>query len=340
MKPLTCLLRGILVAAFIVVGVTAQSADLPWGGAQSVAIESPASPAEIKAVKLTVLSTMLVGNRHGIGEWGFAGLLEADGHRVLIDTGAHPDTVLQNARDLKIDLSDVKELIITHYHFDHVRGIMPLRKTMMQINPEALSVMHVARGIFYSRPSRRGERNEMIAIRREYEATGGKIIEHDHGTEIFPGAWLTGPVPRTYPERNWNTRGKVQTPEGLVEDTIPDDQSLVLNTTKGLVVVTGCGHAGIVNILTYAREHFPNRTIEAVIGGLHLYSATDEQLNWTGSKLKEFDVKNLVGAHCTGIEALYRLRERIGLTRKSALVGSVGGSFVLETGIVPGRLER
>jgi 7,8-dihydropterin-6-yl-methyl-4-(beta-D-ribofuranosyl)aminobenzene 5'-phosphate synthase len=180
----------------------------------------------------------------------------------------------------------------------------------------------------------------MIAIRKEYEATGGKIIEHATGTEIFPGAWLSGPVPRKFPERNWTTSGKVQTPEGLVEDNIPEDQSLVLNTPKGLVVVTGCGHAGVVNILTYAREHHPNQPVEAVIGGLHLFPASDETLNWTGDKLKEFKVANLVGAHCTGIEALYKLRDRIGLTRKTALVGSVGGSYVLTSGIMPAGLER
>jgi 7,8-dihydropterin-6-yl-methyl-4-(beta-D-ribofuranosyl)aminobenzene 5'-phosphate synthase len=308
--------------------------ETPSVGAQS----NP--PAQIQAVKLTVLSTMLVGSAQGIGEWGFSGLLEADGQRILIDTGSHPETVLQNARDFKIDLSNVKELIITHNHWDHVRGIMTLRKAMMQKNPDALSVMHVSRGVFYSRPTDRGENNEMIAIRKEYEATGGRIIEHAQGAEIFPGAWLTGPVPRKYPERNWTPSGKVQTPEGLVEDNIPEDQSLVLNTPRGLVIVTGCGHAGVVNILTYAHEHFPMQPVEAVIGGLHLFPASDETLNWTGDKLKEFKVANLVGAHCTGIEALYKLRERIGLTRKSALVGSVGGSYVLATGIVPAGLER
>ena len=132
----------------------------------------------------------------------------------------------------------------------------------------------------------------------------------------------------------------MQTPEGLVEDTIPEDQSLVLNTPKGLVIVTGCGHAGVVNILTYARAHHPNQPVEAVIGGLHIFAATDEQLNWTGDKLKEFKVANLVGAHCTGIEAVYKLRDRLGLTRKTALVGSVGGSYVLTSGIVPAGLER
>ena len=109
--------------------------------------------------------------------------------------------MLQNARDLKLDLSDVREVILTHNHWDHVSGLMTLRREMMKKNPSALSVVHVARGIFYSRPAPEGEDNRMIAVRKEYEATGGKFIEHEESAEIFPGAWLTGPVPRKYPEQ-------------------------------------------------------------------------------------------------------------------------------------------
>ena len=306
----------------------------------SASSSSPNAPAQIHGLKVTLLSTMLVGNITGVGEWGFSALIEADGHRVLLDTGARPDTVLQNARDLKIDLSDVKEVILTHNHWDHVGGLMTLRREMMKRNPSALSVVHVARGIFYSRPAQAGEENQMIALKKEYEATGGKFIEHEEAAEIFPGAWLTGPVPRKYPEHNWSSTGKVQTAAGLVEDTIPEDQSLVLNTPEGLVVVTGCGHAGIINILTFAREQFPNQPVQAVVGGLHLFPATDEQLNWTADKLKEFKVANLMGAHCTGIEAVYRIRERLALPRASAVVGSVGSSFVLGEGIHPGQLAK
>jgi len=297
-------------------------------------------PAQIGTLKITVLSTMLVGNPAGLGEWGFSALVEADGHRILLDTGSHPDTVLQNARDLKMDLSDVQEVVLTHNHWDHVTGLLTLRREMMKQNPAAMSIVHVAKGIFYSRPSPAGEDNRMIAIRKEYEATGGKFIELSDSTDIFPGAWLTGPVPRKYPERNWSVSGKVQMPHGLVEDSIPEDQSLVLNTTQGLVVVTGCGHAGIINILTYAGAKFPTRPIHAVIGGLHLFPATDEQLDWTGDQLKVFKVANLLGAHCTGIEAVYRLRQRAGLTRKTAVVGTVGSAFTLDKGIIPGALAQ
>jgi 7,8-dihydropterin-6-yl-methyl-4-(beta-D-ribofuranosyl)aminobenzene 5'-phosphate synthase len=323
------------VGAFAILAIGPKSAK-----GQAPVTSVAKSAAQIRALKITVLSTMLVGDTLGLGEWGFSALVEADGQRILLDTGGHPGTVLQNARDRNIDLSDVKQVILTHYHWDHVRGLMTLRREMMKKNPTALSVAHVSRGIFYSRPSPKGEQNEMIAIRKDYEASGGKCIEHSGGYEILPGAWLTGPVPRKYPERNWSASDKVQTPSGLVEDNIPEDQSLVLNTTQGLVVVTGCGHAGIVNILTCAEQEFPKKPVYGVVGGLHLFTASDEQLNWTGDKLKEFKVANLLGAHCTGIEAVYRLRERAGLTRKSAIAGSVGSTFTLGEGIRGGALAK
>lgn len=322
-----------LATAFVTLGSQPAKAQ-----ASAASVASPT--VQIRALKITVLSTMLVGEAAGLGEWGFSALVEADGHRILLDTGSHPETVLKNARDLNIDLSDVKEVIITHNHWDHVRGLMTLRREMMKKNPAALSVAYVAQGIFYSRPSPKGEQNDMIAIRKDYEASGGKIIEYSKGVEIFPGAWLTGPVPRKYPERNWSVSGQVQTPNGLVEDNIPEDQSLVLNTPQGLVVLTGCGHAGIVNILTHTAEQLLNQPVYAVLGGLHLFPASDEQLNWTGDKLKEFKVANLMGAHCTGIEAVYRLRDRVGLTRKTAVVGTVGSTFTLTEGIRTGALAK
>jgi len=214
------------------------------------------TPYRIQRSKITILSTMLVGDTTGIGEWGFAALVDVDGHRMLVDTGAHPGTVISNASDLHVDLSDVQEVILTHYHWDHLSGLLTLRHELMKENPKALSIVRVSDRIFDSRPSETGERNQMIAIRKEYEATGGRFIVHSSGAELISGAWLTGPVPRVYSEHNWSGPGKVLTASGLVEDNIPGDSSLVLDTPKGLVVITGCGHAGIVNIVTYAEKHF------------------------------------------------------------------------------------
>jgi 7,8-dihydropterin-6-yl-methyl-4-(beta-D-ribofuranosyl)aminobenzene 5'-phosphate synthase len=295
--------------------------------------------AQIKTLKVTILSTMLADR--GIGEWGFAALVESDGHRILVDTGTRPETVLSNARELNVDLSDVQEVILTHNHSDHVGGLLTLRREYMKKNPAALSLVHVGKGMFYSRPEPDGkEGNPMVALRQDYESTGGKFVEHDQAVELFPGAWLTGPVPRTYPERNWSVSGKVKTPEGLVEDTVPEDQSLILNTPNGLVMVTGCGHAGVINILTFAEKEFPKTPVYGVVGGIHLFPASDQQLDWTADKLKGFGLSYLVGAHCTGIESVYRIRQHLALTRKSAVVGAVGATFVLGEGIHPGLVAQ
>lgn len=306
--------------------------------AQNASTGAAASHGQVRSLKITILSTMLADR--GIGEWGFAALVEADGNRILVDTGARPQTVLANARELKVDLSNVKDVILTHNHEDHTGGLLTLRNEFMKTNPAALSRVHVAKGIFYSRPGKDGEGNSMIATRKEYEATGGTFVEHDQAVELFPGAWLTGPVPRPFPERNWSVSGEVVTPAGKVEDTIPEDQSLVLNSPQGLILVTGCGHAGIINTLTFAEKEFPKTPVLAVVGGVHLFPATETQVDWTADKMKEFGLSYFVGAHCTGIDSVFRIRQRLGLTRKSAVVGAVGATFVLGEGIHPGMLAQ
>lgn len=288
-----------------------------------------------RTVKITVLSTMLAGDRgRGVGEWGFAALLEIDGQRMLIDTGERPETVLKNASELGIDLSDVTELVITHNHGDHTGGLVTLRRELMKKNPRALSRTHVPRGVFYPRPgANRTEGNGLLPFRKAYEAIGGVFVEHDGPAQLGPAVWLTGPVPRQYPERNYGGTGRVQTPAGLVEDNVPEDASVVIDTGDGLVVLSGCGHAGIINTMEYARKIVRQAPVVAAVGGFHLFGASDATLEWTGTKLKEFGLRYFLGAHCTGIEAVYRIRAMLGLTRKTAVVGAVGSSFTLGSGI-------
>src|SRR5688572_29384396 len=172
---------------------------------------------QAKAVKVTLLSTMLSGDpRRGIGEWGFAALLEIDGQRILIDTGERPETVLRNAQELGIDLATVTDVILTHNHWDHVGGLVTLRRELAKRNPTALARAHVAPGIFQSRREASGqEANGLLPFRAAYEASGGTFVEHSAPTEVIPGVWFTGPVPRHHQqERNWSRRVLLQGPTG------------------------------------------------------------------------------------------------------------------------------
>lgn len=292
-----------------------------------------------QSVDVRVLSTMLT-DRAGIGEWGFSALVVVDGHRILFDTGARPDTVLINTKALNVDLSNVPDVILTHNHGDHTGGLITLKKSA---GANALKTAHAGQGIFWKRDQSLTGWTPMDRVRDEYEKLGGRVVIHDKPVELYPGVWLTGPVPRVYPEKNFGIgpMAKVRKPDGsMVEDTIPEDMSLVIDTDRGLVVISGCGHSGIINTLEYARKIVRDAPIHAAIGGFHLFQLDDEKLRWTAGKLREFGVQNFLGAHCTGIEATYRIRELVGLTRKTAAVAAVGAEFKLGEGLKPGSISQ
>jgi 7,8-dihydropterin-6-yl-methyl-4-(beta-D-ribofuranosyl)aminobenzene 5'-phosphate synthase len=297
---------------------------------------------EASTLKITVLVTNVAGDPHlGDGEWGYSALVEVDGHKILYDTGASSDLVLKNAKALDIDLSDVEDVVLSHNHWDHVGGLMTLRHAFAKTNPRAMSRVHVGAAIFEPRLNEAGEdQNGLRLIKAEYLSTGGVFIIHDKRTELYPGVWLTGPVPRPNAEKNWNPGLSLMTTQGRVEDNVPEDSALVFDTNEGIVILTGCGHAGIVNIVEYARAIAGNKPLLAVIGGLHLFNASDQKLVWTGAKLKSYRIEHLLAGHCTGIEATYRLRESAGLSRKTAVVSAAGSSFTLGLGIDPRMLAH
>ena len=306
-------------------------------------VHAAAQPApsghKVQQLEIRILSTMLADE--GFGEWGFAALVEVDGRKILFDTGANEDTVQRNLKAMKLDLSDVELVILSHNHDDHTTGLMTLRRQYAAHNPRALSTAYAGTGLFWPRIGDGGQVNDrMNAIRRDYEATGAKVIEVAGPMEIVPGVWLTGPVPRVHPERNWSTLGKVRSPKGDVEDTVPEDMTMVIQTAQGPVYLFGCGHAGVINTLEHARKTIDPAPVKAVIGGVHLFGASDDHLAWTAGQLKAFGVQQFVGAHCTGIEATYRIRQLAGLTRQTAMVGAVGASYSLARGINAVRVAK
>ncbi len=309
------------------------SAWLGWLLLLPAAAAVPATP-PVQSLRITLLSTMLADGQE-LGEWGFAALVEVDGHRLLFDTGAHSDVVLKNARSLGLDLTRVPEVVLSHHHSDHTGGFLTLRDAVRATAPDALATTHVSTGIFTPRRSAPPavEENEMPRLRAAYEATGGRFVVHDAPVELHPGVWLTGPVPRAHPERNWSGNTRIQTAAGWAEDTLPEDCALVFDTPRGLVVLTGCGHAGVVNIVEYARSFVRPAPIHALIGGIHLFAADAPTWEWTAARLRAVGVENFLGAHCTGIETVYEFRRLLGLDRRHAVVGAVGATFTLDQGI-------
>ncbi len=333
--PFGALLGPAMMLALLLAVAAAPAAPGPSAAEQ-------AGPHLARALKITVLVTNLAGDpRAGDGEWGYSALVEVDGHKILYDTGASADMVRKNALAMHVELSDVEDVVLSHNHWDHVGGLMTLRQEFAAANPHAMSRAHVGAGIFEPRLNAAGEDdNGLRLIRAQYLASGGSFVIHEKPVELLPGVWFSGPVPRPNPEKNWNPGLSLLTAAGRIEDNVPEDSALFIDTDQGVVILTGCGHAGIVNIVEYARSKLGNRPILAVVGGLHLFAASDQTLAWTGAKLKEYHTENLLAGHCTGIEATYRLREAIGLNRKTAVVSATGSSFTLGRGIDARRLAQ
>jgi 7,8-dihydropterin-6-yl-methyl-4-(beta-D-ribofuranosyl)aminobenzene 5'-phosphate synthase len=291
-------------------------------------------------LKITILSTM-VADYDYLGEWGFSAIIESDGHKLLFDTGSRENTVLENADSLGIDLSTVSHVFLSHNHLDHTGGLIHLRKKLMLKDPNALKFVHVGKGIFSERLSKGKNVNDFTQQKEILESLGIEFIYHEKPEEMLPNIWTTGVVPRVYNEKNWSGYREIIEDGKIIEDNIPEDQSIVINTNKGLVLVSGCGHAGIVNTLKHTDDMFQKSfDISVAIGGFHLFNKTDKDIKWTSKQMKKYGVKEFIGAHCTGIDAVYSIRKNNRMNRENCVVGAVGSIYDYEKGIKPGYITK
>lgn len=310
---------------------------------QASTASRPIEPSTTEVAQVTILSSNLA-NGATVGEWGLSALVRTGDHCVLFDAGRHPDTVLRNAAALGVDLTCVTDVVLSHYHFDHTTGLLPLIRALRAETPDAIRRVHVARGFFLSRRAAgttdEPERNQMIAMRETLAQVGVEILVHAEPTEIAPAVWVSGPVARPHPETNYSDAVEVRIDGEWLEDNVPESQALSVLTPDGHIVLLGCGHSGVVNALVQIQESIAHRPIHALMGGLHLFAASDETLGWTGDQLRRIGVQHLMAGHCTGIEPLIRLRAGLNLSRRTAVVGAVGSQFVYGEGIRPTRIAQ
>lgn len=299
-------------------------------GAVLTAAEAANDPSryQIRDLKITVLSSQVSESVPGLGEWGFAALVEADGRKLLFDTGARPDTVLRNARALGIDLSGVEDVVLSHNHQDHTGGLVAMRRALMEANPKALSRVYAAPAILATRRNEPPSWTSMAEKRRQYEALGGEFVLVATPREVVPGLWLTGPPPRHHDESSMVllSRVEVELDGAWHLDAVPEDMPLVAVTTDGVFVLTGCGHSGLINNVLFAQE-LTGGKVKGAIGGFHLFLYSDDELRWTADQLKRAGVEILSAAHCTGIESTMTLRRLMGAERDQVYVSGVGAVF-------------
>jgi 7,8-dihydropterin-6-yl-methyl-4-(beta-D-ribofuranosyl)aminobenzene 5'-phosphate synthase len=254
--------------------------------------------------RITILCDNSVGPLSGtLGEHGFAALVEGAGEEtILFDTGQGA-TLLHNAQRMNRDLHRVTRVVLSHGHYDHTGGLWPFL--------QAVGGRHILAhpGVFSPR-YRVKDTGEHISIgipyAEEFLRGLGARFELDAGFRpIAPGVHLTGEVPRRHRFETGDC-GLCCDSAGCLPDPLADDQSLVLTTPRGLVLLLGCCHAGLVNTIDLARERTGEERVQAVIGGTHLGFASPLQLEETIRALRELGVKRIFGSHCTGFSAAAR----------------------------------
>ena len=277
-------------------------------------------------LKSTVLcENYVMWDRRLLGEHGFSVFLETDAGNYLFDTGTGT-TIINNSIMLGLDLNSIKGIILSHNHGDHTGGLLP--------------VLQIKEGIeVYSHPSlfratfAKVNGNHIdIGLPYTYQSLESRKAIFNFSTdfrEIASGFWLTGEIPRItdYETASLNQITNdiqlIRTEKGYQEDNIIDDQSIVIETSKGLIVILGCCHAGIINTLSYISKKMGTRSFHAVYGGTHLGAANDETKRKSIAALHEFNIDRIGFAHCSGLDIMAKMTREFGNRSFYSHVGTV-----------------
>ena len=284
---------------------------------------------EATEYEITILATN-TANFGGIGEWSFSALLESEKESIIFDTGFDENTVLHNANLLGKDLSKVEKVILSHFHGDHTGGLIKLRKTFMEDNPNAFSKVYVADGFFEQRYDKDGNLRGFIGgfddvteFIQETKNIGISFIVIKESYEIAKNLMLSGPVERIFEKVVVSPGFYLKKNGELIDDLLKDDQSLGIKTSKGWYMMSGCGHAGMMNT-AHKFQTIDDNDIYGAIGGFHLYRSSDDDISETAYSLKEFGLKQLIGGHCTGIHAARKIADIASISRDNLSHGAIG----------------
>lgn len=252
----------------------------------------------------TLLDNQLSQNRALIAEHGLSFLVETGNKKILFDCSAGK-AARRNAKKMNVSLKNVDYVVLSHSHYDHVGGYPDMIK-------------HGVRAPLITGPQFFEEKYAQAGGKYVYLGCGfgrdflkKENIEHricEEKITLFPGCHVVGGFERKYEFEKAPARFVRQTAAGMVPDDFADEVCLVIESEKGLVVIVGCSHPGILNMLETIKNRF-GRQVYAVFGGSHLVEADEERLSMTMDSLRDMGISIAGFNHCTGDAALRYMGE-------------------------------
>jgi len=286
-----------------------------------------------------------------LAEHGFSALIQIDdaSEKILWDVGVSKDTLTENMRRMELDPKEISIIALSHGHSDHYAGMTTLLKEM-NLSPKAKEwgkkvsqkdiesflvenkvpiVAHPAafRERWWKKDDGTLEGPIQPPPREEWEAVGAKIILSTEPYKLSPGCWTTGYVPRKSFEKTGRpTQLLYRRGDELLPDDLDEDQAIVISLKdKGLIVLSGCAHSGIVNTVNYAKEFTGIDTIYAIIGGFHLARAEEDEIDKTIDLIKREKPVYVVPSHCTGFQAMKEFSQEM---PDEFIEGIVGTTYI------------
>jgi len=267
----------------------------------------------LKKLNITVLAedSVLYESPY-LGQHGVSFFVEAIGNEqknILIDVGQNTQALCYNMDLMGINPKEIDAILLTHCHYDHTQGVSEIIKLIGKKDLPVIAHPEIFRLNFITDPFLRHVGIMKQDIKENIEESGGRLYLTKDPLEIMPGVMTTGEVKRQTDFEEVGISLKTITSEGEIKDDLMnDDISFIANVKdKGIVIITGCSHSGIINIVKQSLEYSKENKIYAIIGGFHLIEANHDKITKTINSLNEFDINMICAGHCTGFKAQVEL---------------------------------